>query len=356
MRRAELGKVLVTGGGGFLGTALVKALLLRGLKVRSLSRRLYPHLQELEVEQVQGDVGDAQVVSRAVLGCQTVFHTAAKAGIWGSSQEYERTNVAGTRNVIAACRAHGARRLIYSSSPSVVFNGLDLEGVDESVPYSRRYEAAYPETKARAEQMVLGANAEPFATIALRPHLIWGPGDNNLLPRILARARGGHLRRIGRRDPLIDPIYVDNAAHAHLLAAERLDPGSPVAGRIYFVTQGETIPLWDMINHFLKAAHLAPVRRAVSRPLALAAAGCLELCYVLTRRQQEPPMTRFLVRQLSTTHWFNISAARRDLGYEPQVSIDEGLERLAQWLQGNQSASDERRRASQESCGSAVRR
>jgi nucleoside-diphosphate-sugar epimerase len=333
---AEIGQVLVTGGGGFLGTALIKLLVQRGLAVRSLSRRLYPHLQEMAVEQIQGDVADPRVVTRAVEGCQTIFHTAAKAGIWGSDKDYERINVQGTHNVIGACRAHGSRRIIYSSSPSVVFNGLDMEGVDESVPYSARFEAAYPETKARAEQIVLESNAASLATISIRPHLIWGPGDNNLLPRILARARRGQLRRIGRRDPLIDPIYIDNAALAHLMAADRLEPGSPIAGRTYFVTQGETIPLWDMINHFLKAAGLAPVKRSVSRPVAFAAAGLLELTYVLSRRAQEPPMTRFLARQLSTTHWFNIDAARRDLGYQPRVSIAEGLERLEQWLHRDQ--------------------
>jgi 2-alkyl-3-oxoalkanoate reductase len=333
MSAAELGEVLVTGGGGFLGTALIKLVLERGLQVRSLARRRYPHLEELGVEQILGDIADPAVVSRAVAGCQTIFHTAAKAGIWGSDREYERTNVQGTRNVIEACRAHGARRIIYSSSPSVVFNGLDMEGVDESVPYSQTFEAAYPATKARAEQIILGSNSGSLATIALRPHLIWGPGDNNLLPRIIARAKGGRLRRIGRRDPLIDPIYIDNAALAHLLAADRLEAGSPIAGRIYFVTQGETIPLWDMINHLLKAAKLAPVERSVARPVAFAAAGLMEVGYVLSRRQKEPPMTRFLARQLSTTHWFNIDAARRDLGYEPRVSISEGLRRLEEWLE-----------------------
>jgi 2-alkyl-3-oxoalkanoate reductase len=333
MSAAELGEVLVTGGGGFLGTALIKLVLERGLRVRSLARRRYPHLEELGVEQILGDIADPAVVSRAVAGCQTIFHTAAKAGIWGSNREYERTNVQGTRNVIEACRAHGARRIIYSSSPSVVFNGLDMEGVDESVPYSQTFEAAYPATKARAEQIILGSNSGGLATIALRPHLIWGPGDNNLLPRIIARAKGGRLRRIGRRDPLIDPIYIDNAALAHLLAADRLEAGSPIAGRIYFVTQGETIPLWDMINHLLKAAKLAPVERSVARPVAFAAAGLMEVGYVLSRRQKEPPMTRFLARQLSTTHWFNIDAARRDLGYEPRVSISEGLRRLEEWLE-----------------------
>jgi len=332
MIRGDLGRVLVTGGGGFLGTALIKLARQRGLAVRSLARRLYPHLEELEVEQVQGDVAEPRVVVRAVKGCKTVFHAAAKAGIWGPEDEYQEINVQGTRNVINACRAVGAVRIIYTGSPSVVFNGRDMAGADESVPYSKEFEAAYPKTKARAEQIVLESNGAELATISLRPHLIWGPGDNNLLPRIIARAKRGQLRRIGRRDPLIDPIYIDNAAHAHFLAADRLEPGSPVAGRTYFVTQGETIPLWDMINHFLKAAGLAPVRRTISRPLALAAAGLLEMSYIVARRSGEPSMTRFLVRQLSTTHWFNIEAARRDLGYEPHVSIAEGLRRLEQWL------------------------
>ncbi len=333
MSKTELGRVLVTGGGGFLGTALIRLLHERGSSVRSLARRHYSHLEAFGVEQIQGDVAVRPDVDRATDECDTVFHTAAKAGIWGPEHDYVLTNVLGTQNVIDSCRAIGVKRVIYTSSPSVVFNGLDMEGVDESVPYSRRYEAAYPRTKARAEQIVLGANTARLATVSLRPHLIWGPGDNNLLPRVLARGRTGRLRRIGRRNPLIDPIYIDNAALAHLAAAERLDPGSPVAGRTYFVSQGETIPLWDMINHFLTAAGLAPVRRSVSRTVAFAAAGLLELTYLATGQHNEPPMTRFLARQLTTTHWFNIDAARRDLDYRPIVSIPEGLRRLRAWLQ-----------------------
>jgi nucleoside-diphosphate-sugar epimerase len=333
VNEARPGNVLVTGGGGFLGTAVIKLLRQRGLTVRSLSRHDYPHLGELGVEQVQADIADPGRVVRAVEGCDTVFHTAAKAGIWGLEREYHQTNVQGTRNVINACRAAGARQIIFTSSPSVVFNGRDLEGVDETAPYSGRFEAAYPRTKAISERMILESNSGELATIALRPHLIWGPGDNNLLPRIIARARAGQLRRIGRRNPLIDPIYIENAAEAHLLAAERLEPGSPISGKTYFITQGETIPLWDMIDRLLNAAKVGPVRRSISRPLALAAAGLLEAAYRLSGRRDEPPMTRFLARQLSTTHWFRIDAARRDLNYEPRVSIAEGLQRLERWLQ-----------------------
>jgi nucleoside-diphosphate-sugar epimerase len=328
----NLGRVLVTGGGGFLGTSVSRLLRERSPAVRSLSRSPHPHLDDLGVEQIQGDVADARAVARAVEGCGAVFHIAAKAGLWGPRRDYQRANVEGTRNILDACRAAGVSRLIYTSSPSVVFNGSDLAGADESAPYSSRFDAAYPETKAIAEQLVLGANSAGLATVSLRPHLIWGPGDNNLLPRIIARARSGRLRRIGRTNALIDPVYIDNAAEAHLLAAERLAPGSPVAGRAYFITQGETIPVWDMINALLKAAHMEPVRRSIARPLALAGAGVLEAAYRVSGREDEPPMTRFLARQLSTTHWFRIDAARRDLGYEPRVSIGEGLRRLEEWL------------------------
>jgi nucleoside-diphosphate-sugar epimerase len=332
VNRAGLGRVLVTGGGGFLGTAVATLLRQRGLSVRSLCRRHYRHLCELGVEQIQGEISDPQAVSRAVQGCATVFHIAAKAGIWGPEHDYQRTNVEGTKAVIAASRDAGVRRIIFTSSPSVVFNGHDLEGVDESAPYSRRFEAAYPRTKALAEQVVLKSNCQDLGTLALRPHLIWGPGDNNLLPRIVARARSGRLRRIGQRNPLIDPIYIDNAAEAHLLAADRLEPLAPAAGKTYFITQGETIPLWDMIDNLLNAARLGPVRRSISRPLALAGAGLLETAYRLCGRREEPPMTRFLVRQLSSSHWFSIHAARRDLEYEPRVSIADGLIRLERWL------------------------
>jgi 2-alkyl-3-oxoalkanoate reductase len=335
MSGSGLGKVLVTGGGGFLGTALVRSLRDRGLSVRSLARGDYPHLQELGAEQFRGDIADAQAVARAVAGCETVFHTASKAGLWGTEREYYQANVEGTQNLLAACRAVGSRRIIYTSSPSVVFTGLDMEGVDESTPYSSHFEAAYPRTKALAEQAILAANSDTLATVAIRPHLIWGPGDNNILPRFAARSRTGRLKRIGRGKTLIDPVYIDNAVEAHLLAADRLEPGSTVAGKAYFITQGETIPLWDMVDHLLKAAHMEPVRRSISRPMAIAAAGVLEAVYSLTGRRDEPAMTRFMARQLSTTHWFSIESARRDLGYEPRVSFAEGLSRLEEWLKTN---------------------
>jgi nucleoside-diphosphate-sugar epimerase len=329
---------LVTGGGGFLGSALVRRLVARGDTVRSLARQRYVALDQLGVRQYQGDVGDAGAVAIAVAGCDIVFHVAARAGIWGRYDDYYRTNVTGTVNVVASCCTHGVRRLVYTSSPSVVFNGRDMEGIDESVPYPAHHAAPYPRTKALAEQLVLRANSAALATVALRPHLIWGPGDTNLIPRILTRARAGRLRRIGKEPKRIDSIYIDNAADAHLLAADRLAPGSAIAGKVYFLSQGQPVPLWDLVNRILAAAGLPPVTRTVPVWSAHLIGWVLEAAYGLLGRAEEPPMTRFLAAELATAHWFNIAAARRDLGYEPRVSIDEGLRRLEASFQAEQSS------------------
>ena len=325
-------KALVTGGGGFLGLAIVRLLRQRGDEVRSLARNFYPELDALGVEQVRGDLADAGTVAEAAAGCDLVFHVAAKAGVWGDYQDYYRANVVGTANVIAACRAHCIDRLVYTSSPSVVFDGKDMEGVDESVPYPAHFEAHYPRTKAEAEKLVLAANGPNLATTALRPPLIWGPGDNHLVPRILDRGRRGRLRRIGRRPCLVDTLYIDNAATAHLQAADALAVGSPVAGKAYFLAQGEPKPVWEVVDRILAAGGLPPVTRVISPQLAYAAGWLLEKTYTLLRLSGEPPMTRFVARELSTAHWFDLSAARRDFGYQPQVSFAEGMERLATWL------------------------
>jgi nucleoside-diphosphate-sugar epimerase len=325
-------KALVTGGGGFLGKAIIKALLARGETVRSFSRQAYPELDVLGVEHHSGEIGDAAAVRRAAEGCDIIFHVAAKAAVWGPFEEFYRANVLGTRNVIEACRENGIGRLVHTSSPSVVFDGTDMEGVDESVPYPDHYEAFYPQTKAKAEQLVLQANDDTLATVALRPHLIWGPEDNHLVPRILERGARGELRIIGTRACLVDTIYIDNAATAHLQAADRLEVGSAVAGKAYFLAQGEPLPVWDVVNRILDAGGLPPVSRTISPGLAYAAGAVLEKVYSLLRLKGEPRMTRFVARELSTSHWFDLAAARRDFGYAPQVSFDEGIERLRVWL------------------------
>jgi nucleoside-diphosphate-sugar epimerase len=325
-------RALVTGGGGFLGLAIVRRLLKQGTTVCSFSRRRHDELDALDVEQRLGDLADEAAVRAAVAGCDVVFHVAAKAGIWGPYEDYHRTNFIGTKNVIAACREQGVSRLVYTSSPSVVFDGRDMEGVDESAPYPSRFAAHYPKTKAAAEQLVRAANDDRLGTVCLRPHLIWGPGDNHLLPRLIARARAGQLRRMGDPKKLVDTTYIDNAAEAHLLAAEKLKPGAVVAGRVYFISQGEPVNIWEMIDRLLEAAGAPTVQQTIPKEVALALAWGFENVHALLRRSGEPRLTRFVVQELCTSHWFDLSAARRDLGYRPTVSISEGLHRLREHL------------------------
>ena len=325
-------RALVTGGGGFLGGVIVRMLREQGAQVVSLSRGRYPVLDNLGVEQKQADLTDKAAVIKAAEGCDCVFHVAAKAGIWGSYNDFYQANVTGTGNVLEACRVHGITQLVYTSSPSVVFDGNDVEGGNESLPYPDHYEAYYPQTKAQAEQLVLQANSPQLATVSLRPHLIWGPGDNHLVPRIIAKGKSGRLRRIGNRPCLVDTVYVDNAARAHMQAAERLAPGSGVAGKAYFISNGEPVQLWDMVNRILAAGGVAPVSKCISPQAAYTLGSICEKLWGWFRLSGEPPMTRFVARELATAHWFDISAARRDFGYQPEITTDEGLVRLQQWL------------------------
>lgn len=326
-------RVLVTGGGGFLGKAIVKVLLQQGVDVCSFSRNIYPQLTALGVEQIVGDLTDIHAVIKAVDGCDLVYHVAAKAGVWGSYEQFYQPNVIGTKNVILACRKCSVSRLIYTSSPSVVFDGSDMEDIDESVPYPDHYLSWYPQTKAEAEQLVLAANDTSLSTVALRPHLIWGPEDNHLVPRILERGRAGALRRIGDRPCLVDTVYIDNAAMAHVQAAEKLAIGSGVAGKVYFISNDEPLPLWDIVNRILAAGGIPPVEKSISPRFASLVGSLLEVFYRFFKLSGEPRMTRFVAKELSTAHWFNLAAAKADFGYRPEVSIDEGLKRLQSWLQ-----------------------
>ena len=324
--------ILVTGGGGFIGRSIVRALLDRGEPVRVLCRGEYPLLREWGVDLWRGDIRDQEVVAAAVEGCDAVFHTAAHIDLWGPYETFFAVNTLGTRHVIDACHQHRVRRLVYTSTPSVVHSGDAVSGVDESAPYPSQFEAHYPATKALAEQEALAANGDALSTVAIRPHLVWGPGDSSALPRLVARAKAGRLRMVGRPQQ-IDTTYIDNAVDAHLLAYDRLEPGSPVAGKAYFITQGEPLEGPTFINDMLDAAGLPPVSRTIPAPLARSAAALAEAVWNTFKLQSEPPVTRFLVSQLSTAHWYDISAARRDLGYDPKVSYREGMVRLKAWAQ-----------------------
>jgi len=293
-------RVLVTGGGGFLGKAIAGRLLERGMAVRSFSRGAYPDLEKEGVQCVRGDLSDGDAVGA---------------------------------DVLAACDRHGVGQLVYTSSPSVVHGGGAIEGGDESLPYPDHFEAPYPETKAMAEQMVLAANGPEMMTVALRPHLIWGPEDNHLVPKIVGRARAGKLKLVGNGTNLIDTVYIDNAAQAHLDALDSLGPGAACCGRPYFITNGEPRPLKEIIDRMVGAAGLPAVDSSIPMGVAVAAGRTLEMVHRLFAPKTEPMMTAFLARQLGTAHWFDISAARQDLGYEPTVTLDEGFRRLAAWFE-----------------------
>lgn len=326
-------KALVTGGGGFLGRYIVEKLLARGFDVTSLSRGDHPELASLGVTAVRAGVEEREKVIAAASGMDVVFHTAAKVGVGGGFAEFNRANVVGSRNVVDACVAGGVKRLIFTSSPSVVFGGEPHEGVDETVPYPTRFNAHYPATKAVAERETLAANGRAgLLTCAIRPHLVWGPRDTNLIPRLLARADAGRLAIVGDGRNLVDMVYVENAADAHILAMDRLSAGSPVAGSAYFITQGEPVNLWDWVNKILARLGRPPVGKRVSYPMAYAVGAVMETAYALLRLDAEPPMTRFVAQQLALPHYFDIGKAGRELGYAPKVGADEGLERLARSL------------------------
>lgn len=325
-----MAEILVTGANGFLGLYLVEQLVARGNRVRAFCRRRSPELETLGVETILGDVRDAGVTAAACQGIDTVFHVAAVAGIWGPWKHFYETNTLGTRKVLAGCLRHGVRKLVYTSSPSVTFDGREQCGVDESAPYPQRWLCHYPHTKALAEQEVLAANGrQDLLTCALRPHLIWGPRDRQLVPRVVERARQHKLMRVGDGKNLIDMVFVENAAQAHLQAADHLVPGSPVAGRAYFISQGEPVNCWQWIDELLALAGLPPVPRAISTRTAYAIGAALEAAYTLLRKTDEPRMTRFLALQLGKSHYFNIDRARRDFGYAPRVSTADGMARLA---------------------------
>lgn len=330
-----MARVLVTGAGGFLGFHITKLLVARGDQVVAFSRKRYEKLEALGVASIQGDVRDSKAVEQACRGVEIVFHTAAVAGIWGPWEHYHGINAVGTKHVLQACRLHRVERLVFSSSPSVTFDGQDQCGVDESVPYPASWYCHYPHAKALAEQAVLTANdPRGLLTCALRPHLIWGPGDPHLVPRLLQRARSGRLRQVGDGTNQIDMVFVENAALAHLQAADALTAESPVAGSSYFISQGEPVNCWNWINELLSLDGLPPLRRKISFQAAWRLGAVCETVFRLLRIRSEPPMTRFLAAQLGKSHYFNIDRARRDFGYVPQVSTQQGMERLAAWIRG----------------------
>ena len=337
------GPVLVTGGTGFLGRRLVERLLAAGRPVAILGRTPAPDLEARDVRFIRASLDDAETVAAACAGIETVFHVAAKVGVWGRYADFYRTNVLGTRALLEGCRRHGVRFLVQTSTPSVVYNGRDLAGADESLPLTTDCPSPYPVTKAIAEREVLAANTDSLRTIALRPHLIWGVGDPHLVPRVLERARSGRLRIIGNGRNRVDMVHVENAVDAHVLAEAALRvchllDDKPLGrrrpdGRAFFITNGEPVVLWDWINELLRALGEPPVTQRISLRAASAVGAACEFLWRLLPVRSEPPMTRFVAAELAKDHWFDITAARRDLGYTPRVSMAEGTAELVAHLQ-----------------------
>ena len=324
-------RVLITGCGGFLGREIASQLRVRGDDVVGLVRRPNAQLDALGVRQLLGDIREPHVLNAGCIGVDAVIHTAALAGVWGPWATYFETNTLGTRNCLNACRETKVPIFVYCSSPSVTFDGKHQSGIDERVPYPKRWLCHYPHTKAIAEQEVLAAHQPgQLHTISLRPHLIWGADDPHLIPRLVARARSKRLAIVGDGRNRIDTVHVVNAALAHVLAVDRLSIGPDAGGRAYFISQDEPVDCWEWIAELLNLAGIKRPSRQVSFRTAYAVGAMMETLYRISSRRSEPPMTRFVAAQLALDHWFDLTAAKTQLGYQPLISSAMGLEQIRQ--------------------------
>ncbi len=323
-------KILVTGGGGFLGKEICKQLLVDGHQVISLQRSFSQELKSMNIEQIQLDLSQKDCVQKLeqLEGIQAVIHTAAKAGIWGSFESYYLANVVATQNLCNWIVKKHIRYVVYTSTPSVIFSRESLENADETLSYPETFLTNYGRTKAEAEKIILSLQNQDIQVVSLRPHLIFGPGDPHLVPRILARAQKGRLVQVGNGQNIVDVIHVTNAAYAHLCALQYLRDDPLHGGKAYFIGQERPVPLWWFIQKILSLKSAPAIKRNVSFPLAFGLGWCLEILYKIIPVVKEPPMTRFLAMQLGTSHYFNQSAAIQDLAYRPKISLEDGLRTL----------------------------
>ncbi|MDR1457598.1 MAG: NAD-dependent epimerase/dehydratase family protein [Puniceicoccales bacterium] len=326
-------KALVTGGSGFLGFHLVSLLQEHGMEVCSLARREQYVLQERGVECLRCDISYEEEVDIAMRGdIDVVFHTAGKAGLGCNFKEYFNTNVVGTENVVNACLKYGIKYLVYTSSPSVVFDGKAFSGENENLPYGNKYHWCYARSKALGEQYVLAANGDALRTVVVRPHMILGPGDPHFMPKIIATANEGKLKIIGDGQNMVDVTLVENAAWAHFLAFKAIEKSDVACGKAYFIGQESPIRLWDFINDALEFIGIKRVTSHIPLWNAYILGYWYEKIYGLSTFRRDPPMTRALAIALSKNHYFSHEAARRDLGYEPIVLLNEGKDKLFKYL------------------------
>ena len=314
-----------------LGAGVAGTLHARGDQVVVLQRRPSQVAADLGLAEFLADLTEADVLREAATGAEAVIHLAARVGVVGSAAEFQATNVHGTRTVLAAARHGGARRFVFISSPSVAHVGSALAGADAGPADPRRAKSHYSRTKAQAELDVLAADTPGFATISIRPHLMWGPGDAQLVGRIVERARSGRLALVGGGRALIDTTYVDNAVEAVVAALDRAEVGH---GEAFVVSNGEPRTVAELFERICAAAGEVPPHRSVPRPVAWAGGAVAEAVWRVARRTDDPPMTRFLAGQLATAHWFDQRRVREVLGWAPRVSLDQGVARLAQGFTG----------------------
>jgi nucleoside-diphosphate-sugar epimerase len=326
-------KILLTGASGFLGRYIAKLALRRGYLIRSLARKQCAELHALGVEERCGDLADHATVMEAVKDCDAVIHTAALAGIWGRREDFIRTNVRGTANIVDACTKLGTPHLVYTSSPSVVFDGRDLRNVDEKTPYPSQFNADYPDTKSAAEDIVLKSDSSRLRTLALRPHLLWGPGDQHIAHRLLDRTRRGYFILPGDGRNLIDAVYVENAAQAHLDALDALQLRSrEVSGRAYFITNHEPVEVGHFIRKMMECYGAPPFKFInIPKSWAQSLGAAIEAYYRRLDLEKEPPLTKFVAAQLACDHYFNGQAAERDLGYKPKFTMQHAYELLQEF-------------------------
>lgn len=319
-------RLLVTGGRGLLGSAVVRGLAGRGHDVTVLQRSPAGHGPA--VREVLGDITDPEVVRTAVAGADGVVHLAARVSIVGEWHDFERTNVGGTRIVVDAARAAGVARLVHVSSPSVAHSGAPLVGAPAGPADPEHARGHYARSKAMAELVALDADSSGFSVMAIRPHLVWGPGDTQLVGRIAERARQGRLVLIDDGAALIDTTYVDNAADAIVQGLERCDHDD-VRGRAFVVSNGEPRTVAEILSQIARAAGAPAPTRRVPYPIARAAGALMERGWQRAGRAGEPPLTAFVAEQLATAHWFDQRQTRAALDWRPRVGLDEGFARLA---------------------------
>ncbi len=327
-------RIFITGGSGFLGRYIVEELLsLDCNSITSLGRSPQLELKAQGVNVICGDIADTDKVVQAAKHSDIIFHTAAKAGIWGKYQDFYNTNIKGTENVITACKTHKISLLINTSSPSVVSSEKDIENADETMPVPETFLTHYPKTKAIAENLVSNAVSNELHTISIRPHLIWGPRDPHILPRIFQRAAAKRLIQIGDGNNKVDLTYVENAAHAHIQAAEALAEKPELSGKHYFISDDNPVLLWPWIGEILQRMKLPPVSRNISYSKARKIGLILETIYKLFYLPGEPPMTRFVASQLGHSHFFNITAAKQDFAYSTIVADEKALQKTVKYFE-----------------------